>query len=287
MQFRPEDVVGTHFFSPANVMRLLEVVRGARTAPDVLATVMKLAKRIGKVAAVSGVCYGFIGNRMAEPYMREAEFLLMEGATPAAIDGAVEDWHRWGMAMGPCRMLDMAGIDVGAKTVIELGKAGGLPPDPSYRAVARHLFELGRHGQKTGLGYYRYEGRKPVEAEETLQSSRELARRHGISRRVAIGADEIVERLFYPMVNEAAKILEEGIAYRPGDIDVIWVAGYGCPDHRGGPVWMADDIGLESIVRALDRYAKEHGDRFGYWTVSPLLRRLAASRERLSDWRRH
>ena len=283
---RPADVVGTHFFSPANVMRLLEIVRGARTAPDVLATVMKLAKRIGKVAAVSGVCYGFIGNRMAEPYMREAEFLLMEGATPAAIDGAVEDWRRLGMAMGPCRMLDMAGIDVGAKTVIELGKAGGLPPDPSYRAVARHLFELGRHGQKTGLGYYRYEGRKPVEAAETLESAAELAQRHGISRRAVIGADQIVERLLYPMVNEAAKILEEGIAYRPGDIDVIWVAGYGFPEHRGGPVWMADDIGLETIVAALDKYAEERGNRYGYWTVAPLLRQLAASGARLSDWRR-
>ena len=283
---RAADVVGMHFFSPAHVMRLLEVVRGARTAPDVLATVMQLAKRIGKVAAVSGVCYGFIGNRMAEPYMREAEFLLMEGATPAGIDGAIEDWRRVGMAMGPCRMLDMAGIDVGAKTVIEYGKAGGLPPDPSYRAMARRLFELGRHGQKTGLGYYRYDGRKPVEAAETPQTATELAQRHGIARRSGIAADEIVERLLYPMVNEAAKILEEGIAYRPGDIDVIWVAGYGFPDHRGGPVWMADDIGLATIVAALDRYAEASGNPFGYWTVAPLLRRLAASGERLSSWRR-
>jgi 3-hydroxyacyl-CoA dehydrogenase len=283
---RPADVVGMHFFSPANVMRLLEVVRGARTTPAVLATVMKLAKRIGKVAAVSGVCYGFIGNRMAEPYMREAEFLMMEGATPAAIDAAVEDWRRVGMAMGPCRMLDMAGIDVGAKTVIEYGKAGGLPPDPSYRAMVRQLFELGRHGQKTGLGYYRYQGRTPVAAAETAQTAAELAQQHSIARRAAIGADEIVERLLYPMVNEAAKILEEGIAYRPGDIDIVWVAGYGFPDHRGGPVWMADDIGLARIVAALDRYAEQHGDPHGYWTVAPLLRRLAASGERLSDWRR-
>ena len=283
---RPADVVGMHFFSPAHVMRLLEVVRGARTAPDVLATVMALARRIGKVAAVSGVCYGFIGNRMAEPYMREAEFLLMEGATPAEIDGAVEDWRRVGMAMGPCRMLDMAGIDVGAKTVIEYGKASGLPPDPSYRAMARHLFEIGRHGQKTGLGYYRYDGRKAVDAAETAQTAIELAERHGIARRRSIPADEIVERLLYPMINEAAKILEEGIAYRPGDIDVIWVAGYGFPDHRGGPVWMADDIGLATIVAALDRYAESTANPFGYWTVSPLLRRLAASGERLSRWRR-
>jgi 3-hydroxyacyl-CoA dehydrogenase len=282
---RPVDFVGMHFFSPAHVMRLLEVVRGARTAPDVLATVMKLAKRIGKVAAVSGVCYGFIGNRMAEPYMREAELLLMEGARPSEIDAAVEDWRGVGMAMGPCRMLDMAGIDVGAKTVIEYGKAGGLPPDPSYRAMARRLFELGRHGQKTGLGYYRYDGRKAIDAAETVQTADELAHAHGIARRSAIAADEIVERLLYPMINEAAKILEEGIAYRPGDIDVIWVAGYGFPDHRGGPVWLADDIGLAKIVAALDRYADASGNPFGYWTVSPLLRRLAASGERLSSWR--
>jgi 3-hydroxyacyl-CoA dehydrogenase len=183
-------------------------------------------------------------------------------------------------------MLDMAGIDVGAKTVIEYGKAGGLPPDPSYRAMARKLYELGRHGQKTGLGYYRYESRTPVAAGETIETAAALAEQHGIARRAAIGADEIVERLLYPMVNEAAKILEEGIAYRPGDIDTIWVAGYGFPDHRGGPVWMADEIGLAKIVTTLDRFAAARADRFGYWTVAPMLRRLAASGERLSEWRR-
>jgi 3-hydroxyacyl-CoA dehydrogenase len=156
---RPAEFVGMHFFSPAHVMRLLEVVRGAATAPRILATVIQLARRIGKVAVVSGVCYGFIGNRMAEVYMREAEFLMMEGASPAQLDAAVE---ALGMAMGPCRMLDMAGIDVGAKTVIEYGKAGGLPSDPSYRALVRRMFELGRFGQKTGAGYYRYDGRKPL-----------------------------------------------------------------------------------------------------------------------------
>jgi 3-hydroxyacyl-CoA dehydrogenase len=147
--------------------------------------------------------------------------------------------------------------------VIEYGKAGGLPPDPSYRAMAQRLFELGRHGQKTGLGYYRYEGRTPGAAAGTQQTAAALAEQHGIARRAAIGADEIVERLLYPMINEAAKILEEGIAYRPGDIDVIWVAGYGFPDHRGGPVWMADDIGLATIVATLDGYAHERGDPYG------------------------
>lgn len=278
---RPADVLGMHFFSPANVMRLLEVVRGKATAPDVLATVMQLARRISKVAVVSGVCYGFIGNRMAEAYMREAEFLMMEGATPAQVDAAVE---ALGMAMGPCRMLDMAGIDVGAKTVIEYGKAGGLPPDESYRALACRMFELGRFGQKTGAGYYCYEGRRPMPDPETERIAQELATRHGILRRTDITAQEIVERLIYPMVNEAAKILEEGIAYRGSDIDVVWTAGYGFPDHRGGPLYMADQIGLQQIVDRLAGYARERGNAFGYWTTSALLADLAASGRRISDW---
>ena len=278
---RPADVVGMHFFSPANVMRLLEVVRGAETAPDVLATVMQVARKIGKVAVVSGVCYGFIGNRMAEVYMREAEFLMMEGASPAEIDGAVE---ALGMAMGPCRMLDMAGIDVGAKTVIEYGKAGGLPPDASYRAVVRIMFELGRFGQKTGAGYYRYDGRKPVTDPETARIAKEQAIAHGIVQRSDIGRQEIVERLLYPLINEGAKILEEGIAYRPGDIDMVWTAGYGFPDHQGGPLWMADAIGLALIAERLAHFAEVRGNPFGYWTVSPLLASLAESGQRLSDW---
>lgn len=277
---RPADVLGMHFFSPANVMRLLEVVRGAQTAPDVLATVMHLARTIRKVAVVSGVCYGFIGNRMAEVYMREAEFLIMEGATPAQVDAAVEGL---GMAMGPCRMLDMAGIDVGAKTVIEYGKAGGLPPDDSYRALVRRMFELGRFGQKTGAGYYRYEGRKPLPDPETDRIAKELALQHGIQRRAAIPSQEIVERLIYPMVNEAAKILEEGIAYRGSDVDVVWTAGYGFPDHQGGPLFMADEIGLSVIVDRLAHYGRERSNHCGYWTISPLLQHLAASNQRISD----
>jgi 3-hydroxyacyl-CoA dehydrogenase len=266
---RPADVLGMHFFSPANVMRLLEVVRSRDTAPEVLATVMKLAARIGKVAVVSGVCYGFIGNRMAEVYMREAEFLIMEGAEPAQVDGAVE---ALGFAMGPCRMLDMAGVDVGAKTVIEYGKAGGLPPDPSYRALVQKLFALGRHGQKTGAGYYRYEGRKPVPDPALTTIATELAAQHGITRRGAIGNDEIVERLLYPLINEGLKILHEGIAYRPGDIDVVWVAGYGFPDFRGGPMWMAQQIGLPQIAQRLAHHAATRGNAFGYWTPAPQLR---------------
>lgn len=279
---RPEDVVGMHFFSPANVMRLLEVVRGRDTSPEVLFTVMQLARRIGKIAVVSGVCYGFIGNRMAEVYMREAEFLMMEGATPAQVDGAVE---ALGMAMGPCRMLDMAGIDVGAKTVIEYGRAGGLPPDPSYRALARRQYEHGRFGQKTGVGYYRYDGRKAVEDEETLRLAEELAREHGISRRDRISDTEIVERLLYPMINEAGRILEEGIAYRGGDIDVVWTSGYGFPDFRGGPLFYADQEGLGHVVSRLEHYGRTRGNAFGYWSVSPLLARLAALNESISTWR--
>ena len=280
---RARDVVGMHFFSPANVMRLLEVVRGAETAPDVLATVMQAARTIGKVGVVSGVCHGFIGNRMAEPYMREAEFLIMEGAHPADVDRAAESI---GMAMGPCRMLDMAGIDVGAKTVIEYDKAGGLPPDNSYRALARRMFELGRFGQKTRAGYYRYDGRNPLPDDETLRIAGELAERHRIARRASIPQEEVFERLFYPMINEAARILEQGIAYRPGDIDVVWASGYGFPDHKGGPVYMADTIGLKRIVERLERYGRERGNPYGYWTPSALLKHFAASGRRLSDWRK-
>ena len=282
MTGRVTDVVGMHFFSPANVMRLLEVVRGDETSPEVLASVMQVAKKIDKVAVISGVCYGFIGNRMAEVYMRETEFLLLEGASPAQIDHAIETL---GMAMGPCRMLDMAGIDVGAKTVIEYGKAGGLPPDGSYRTVVRKMFELGRFGQKSGIGYYRYEGRKPLPDHETMRIAKELSYDHGVTQRAdEIGDQEIVERLIYTMINEGAKILEEGIAYRPGDIDVIWTAGYGFPDHTGGPLFMADQIGLGKVVAQLDHYANARGNPYGYWTVSPLLRSLAKNQQRITDW---
>ncbi|WP_202816950.1 3-hydroxyacyl-CoA dehydrogenase NAD-binding domain-containing protein [Pseudomonas citronellolis] len=265
---RPADVLGMHFFSPANVMRLLEVVRGAATAPEVLATVMKLASTIGKVPVVSGVCYGFIGNRMAEVYMREADCLILEGAEPAQVDAAVESL---GMAMGPCRMLDMAGVDVGARTVIEYGKAGGLPDDPSYRALALKLFELGRFGQKTAAGFYRYEGRKALPDPQVTAIAKALAEQHGIVRRSHIEPHEIVARLLYPLINEGLKILDEGIAYRSGDIDVVWVAGYGFPDFRGGPMWMANEIGLEKIAKRLAYYATVRGDAHGYWTPARLL----------------
>lgn len=263
---RPSDVVGMHFFSPAYVMRLLEVVRGDKTAPEVLATVMALAKTIGKSAVVSGVCYGFIGNRMLEPYLRETETLLMEGASPTQIDRAIE---KVGLAMGPCRMIDMAGVDVAAKVVIERKKAGALAPDPSYRAVVQQLFTLGRLGQKSGAGYYRYEGRTPVEDPEVTAVCHQLAETHGIERRDNISDSEIVERCLFPLINEGAQILSEGIAYRAGDIDVVWVNGYGFPAYKGGPMHMLAYVGAAQIRERLAAYASIRGNAFGYWDISP------------------
>jgi 3-hydroxyacyl-CoA dehydrogenase len=281
---RPQDVLGTHFFSPAHIMKLLEVVRGRRTDPAVLATVMRLARRIGKVPVVSGVCYGFIGNRMAEVYIRECEAMILEGATPAQIDAVAEDPAWVGMAMGPARMLDLAGVDVGARTVLEWVASGAGPKDPAYRALGQALFAAGSHGQKTGSGYYSYEGRNPVPSEQTAEIAGRLAQTHGVRRRDHIPPEEIFERLFYPMVNEAALILTEGIAYRPGDIDVVWTQGYGFPAWRGGPVFMADEIGLGQIVARLDHLAEARGNPHGYWSVAPLLRDLVARGARLSDW---
>ena len=277
---RASDVLGMHFFSPANVMRLLEVVRGAQTAPDVLATVMQLSERIGKVAVVSGVCYGFIGNRMLESYLREADFLLMAGASPAQIDRAIESM---GLAMGPCRMLDMAGTDVAAKIVQERAAAAAAPEDARYRAVVGELHARGRHGQKTGAGYYRYEGRTPVEDPEVQAMTRELAARHGVTRRADITDEEIIERCLYPLINEGAAILQEGIAYRPGDVDVVWVNGYGFPRSKGGPLYLADAIGARQIVDRLAACGRAEGNDHGYWDVNPLLADLAQRGARFQD----
>lgn len=271
---RAPDVVGMHFFSPANVMRLLEIVRGRQTAPDVLATVLALARTIQKVAVVAGVCYGFIGNRMLEPYLREAEFLLLEGATPTQVDRALE---AFGMAMGPCRMIDMAGVDVAAKVVVERAKEGKLPADPSYRVACRTLAELGRLGQKSGAGYYKYEGRTLVADAEVDGIMQALAAKFGIVRRDAISDEEIVERCLYPLINEGARILEEGIAYRAGDIDIVWINGYGFPAVKGGPMHMANVVGLRRIQARLDHYAQLRGNAHGYWTAAGLLRDRAAA----------
>ncbi|NGO53735.1 3-hydroxyacyl-CoA dehydrogenase NAD-binding domain-containing protein [Allomesorhizobium camelthorni] len=281
---RPGDVIGTHFFSPAHIMRLLEVVRGKSTAPDVLQTILRTARRIGKTVVVSGVCYGFIGNRMAEVYMRESEAMQLEGASPQDIDRVIEDPAFLGMSMGPSRMLDMAGVDVGARTVIEWVASGAGPRDPAYRALCRRMYETGRHGQKSGLGYYLYEGRKALPDPDHSALCTGLAAELGIARRKHFPEEEIFERLFFPMVNEAALILEEKIAYRGSDIDVAWTSGYGFPRWRGGPLFMADEIGLARIVTGMEHYAARGGDSYGYWSVAPLLRRLAEEGGRISKW---
>ena len=278
---RAADFVGMHFFSPANVMRLLEIVRGARTAPDVLATVVGVAGTIGKVPVVSGVCYGFIGNRMLESYLRESEFLMLEGISPARIDKAIESL---GLPMGPCRMLDLAGLDVAAKVLIERGKAGGLPADPAYRVVVQEMMRLGRFGQKTGAGYYRYDGRTAVSDPEVERICTALAEQHGVARRADITDKEIIERCLYPLINEGARILEEGIAYGPDDIDLVWVNGYGFPAHRGGPMRLADTVGVANIADRLRHYGHLRGDRYGYWSLSPLLVALAARGQGFRDW---
>ncbi|HJV87756.1 MAG TPA: 3-hydroxyacyl-CoA dehydrogenase NAD-binding domain-containing protein [Noviherbaspirillum sp.] len=278
---RAPNFLGMHFFSPANVMRLLEIVRGDKTAPDVLNTIVKLAKTIGKVPVVSGVCYGFIGNRMLESYLREADFLMMEGASPAQIDKAIQSL---GLPMGPCRMLDLAGLDVAAKVVIERGKVGGLPNDPAYRAVVQKMMDMGRFGQKTGAGYYRYDGRTPVTDPEVEKVCIELAKQFGIARRTDITDEEIIERCLYPLINEGARILEEGISYRPSDIDLVWVNGYGFPDYRGGPMHMADTIGIRKIAERLDHYASTRGNQHGYWSKAGLLSTMCERQLRFGDW---
>ncbi|MEO7986895.1 MAG: 3-hydroxyacyl-CoA dehydrogenase NAD-binding domain-containing protein, partial [Gemmatimonadales bacterium] len=269
---RPSDVVGLHFFSPANVMRLLEVVRGRATSPDVLATALALGKKLRKVAVVSGVCDGFIGNRMLDVYVRQGWLLVEEGATPAQVDGAMESF---GFAMGPFRVGDLVGHDV-SLAIRERRRA----ERPGYlcSTLPDKLCELGRLGQKTGAGWYDYpEGpRRPVPstvAERLITSHRaELA---VAPRQVDDG--EIVDRLVYALVNEGARILEEGIAARASDIDVVYLTGYGFPRHRGGPMFHADQVGLDRVLRRVREFARNpHGDP-DFWTPAPLLQRLAES----------
>jgi 3-hydroxyacyl-CoA dehydrogenase len=272
---RPQDVVGMHFFSPANVMKLLEVVRGQQTAKDVLVTVMQIARKINKTAVVAGVCDGFIGNRMIEQYLRQAMFLLDEGASPQQVDRALE---RFGMAMGPFRMSDLAGNDVGwyirKRRYIE-------KPNVVYSRIADRLCELGRFGQKTGLGWYRYEaGRRdaipdPMVEEMIAGYRREIGTQSGIVPR-KIADDEIVERCILALVNEGARILDEGIAQRASDIDMVYLTGYGFPLYRGGPMLYADTLGLYNVARSMKRLAANaHADP-AFWQPAPLLARLAA-----------
>ncbi|QIL71086.1 3-hydroxyacyl-CoA dehydrogenase [Diaphorobacter sp. HDW4B] len=274
---RPQDVVGLHFFSPANVMKLLEIVRADKTAPDVLATVLTVAKRIGKIPAVVGVCDGFVGNRMVSPYTREAHFLLEEGATPQQVDQALE---RFGLAMGPLRMGDMAGLDISWAARKRL--APTRPKHIRYCHIADRLCESGRLGQKTGEGFYRYEAgsRAPIPDPKVEDIIKACAAESGITRR-AITDEEVVERTMYALVNEAARILEDGIAQRGSDIDVIYVNGYGFPAGRGGPLFYADTVGLPKVLERIREFHKAHGE---LWTPAPLFEKLVAEGKPISSY---
>ncbi len=265
---RPDKVIGTHFFSPANVMRLMENVRGAKTSMDTIATVMKLSKTIGKVGVLVGNCDGFVGNRMLYAYARQANFLLEEGALPQQVDKVITDF---GFPMGPFAMGDLAGLDVGWR--IRQRRAKTRPKDQRYSPIADRICELGRFGQKTGAGWYRYEAgsRAPVPDPVVEQLIVRVSEELGFERR-DIGEREILERCLYPLINEGAKILEEGIAVRSSDIDVIWIHGYGFPSYRGGPMFYADQVGLETIYEVMSRLYDEHGELL---EPAPLLADLA------------
>jgi len=274
---RPQDVIGTHFFSPANVMRLLEVVRGEKTAKDVLATVMQLGKKIRKTCVVSGVCDGFIGNRMIEQYSRQAGFLLEEGCTPQQVDKAVE---KFGFAMGPFRMGDLAGNDVGwyirKRRYLE-------KPNLRYSKTADLLCEMGRFGQKTGAGWYDYvPGKRDAIPSKIVTDMIEKHRAELGTKPRKISDDEIVHRLVYALVNEGAKIVEEGIALRASDVDMIYLTGYGFPLHRGGPMCYADTVGLFNVVQAMKRFAANPLDDASFWEPAPLLKKLVAEGKTLT-----
>lgn len=275
---RPEDVVGMHFFSPANVMKLLENVRGAKTADDVVATVMKLAKKIGKVPVLAGVCYGFIGNRMLKNYGREAQLCMIEGATPKQVDDALE---AYGMAMGPVAMGDLAGLDVGYKA--REGLTDEQKGDPKSYKVVDTLVESGRLGQKTGKGFYQYDPdtRARLEDPEVLDTIKKVATELNVEQR-DISAEEIVERCIYGLVNEGAKVLEEGIAQRPSDIDVVYLYGYAFPVAKGGPMFYADQVGLEQVYKRVCEFNERTQN--GSWEPAPLLKQLAESGKSFADW---
>lgn len=274
---RPEQVIGLHFFSPANIMRLLEIVRGAKTSREVIATAFALSKTIKKVGVLVGVCDGFVGNRMVHPYIREAMFLLEEGATPAQVDRAIADF---GMAMGPHAMSDLAGLDVGWR--IRKRQAATRPADERYSEIADKICELGHYGQKTGRGFYIYD---PATRAATPDPEVEAlcvaeAERKGVARR-AISDGEIVERCIYALINEGALLLEEGIALRASDIDVIYVYGYGFPAFRGGPMCYADLVGVAQVYERVKAFHATHGE---LWKPAPLLERLAREGGTFSNW---
>lgn len=266
---RPQDVIGLHFFSPANVMKLLEIVRGAKTAHDVIATSMKLSRTIKKVGVLVGVCDGFVGNRMVHAYFREAGFLLEEGATPQQVDKAME---AFGFAMGPFRVSDLAGLDIG--WAIRKRQAATRDPSQRYSKIGDLICERGRFGQKTGAGYYRYEAgnRTPVPDPEIEALIVQASKDAGIERR-EISDEEIVARCMYQLVNVGAQILEEGIAQRASDVDIVYLYGYGFPRFRGGPMFYADTVGLPKVLEAIRGFHEKHG---AFWKPAALLEKLAA-----------
>ena len=274
---RPQDVLGMHFFSPANVMKLLENVRGDQTADDVVATAMAIGKKIGKVCALSGVCYGFIGNRMLGGYGREAQMLLLDGCTPSQVDGALE---RFGMAMGPLAMGDLAGLDVGYKA---RQARTDLPDDPRLYRMGTVLVEMERFGQKTGSGFYKYDPqtRARLDDPEVEAMIKKEAAALGVEQR-EISDDEILARCLYPLINEGAKILEEGIAQRASDIDVVYVFGYAFPVAKGGPMFYADQVGLKNVYDKICEFRERYGD--DYWAPAPLLEKLAAEGSTFAEW---
>ena len=274
---RPEDVIGLHFFSPANVMQLLEIVRGAKTAKDVLATSIQIGRKIGKKPVVSGVCDGFIGNRMLYPYRAAADEMVLAGASPSQIDKALEGF---GMAMGPYRVGDLAGLDIG--WAIRKRKAAENPEQAYEPVIADKLCEAGRFGQKTGMGWSKYEAgnRQPIVDPIVEQIIEDFRKAKGIEPR-QFSDSEIVQRCIYALVNEGAKILEEGIALRASDIDVVYLYGYGFPAHRGGPMNYAQQVGLFNVVRSMQRFARASEQAAAFWQVAPLLVQHAESGEPL------
>ena len=273
---RPESVIGTHFFSPANVMRLLEIVRGKKTGKDVIATCMQLSKTIGKIGVLVGNCRGFVGNRMFGPYRREAQFLVEEGASIDAVDKALYDF---GMAMGPLATGDLAGLDVGwriRKEYKHLEKPGVRQP-----FAEDSLCELGRFGQKTGAGWYKYDDQRQASLDPLVgKLLKEWTTAAGISQR-PISDHEIVDRCIYALVNEGARILEEGYALRAVDIDIIYLNGYGFPAYRGGPMWYADTVGLKKVYERILEFQKHHGE---LWDPAPLLKKLAEQGKGFADF---
>ncbi len=273
---RPQDVIGLHFFSPANVMPLLEIVQAKKTADDVLVTALAIAKKARKVGVVAQVCYGFIGNRIMDPYGREGERCVLEGATPQEVDSALEDF---GMAMGILAVYDLAGIDVGHLTRVAHGDS--FRDDPTYYRPSAMLTERGWLGQKTGRGYYRYENGKRVADPEVVELLHNEGKRLGVPQRKP-GAEEIRERCLYAMINEGARVLEDGIAFRASDIDVVYTSGYGFPRYRGGPMFYADTVGLKTIYNRILEFQRTLDAR--YWQPAPLLEKLVKAGSSFAQW---